>query len=117
MYEQTSEERSMEFKDRSVLITGAAGGIGRATAVQFAKEGARLTLSDRDASRGEDTMSAVRAVGGTAQFICGDVASEPLVQHLVDAAVNAYGRLDCAFNNAGIIGAEAAAVDQFSLEA
>jgi NAD(P)-dependent dehydrogenase (short-subunit alcohol dehydrogenase family) len=106
----------MEFQDRSVLVTGAAGGIGRATAVQFAREGARLTLSDRDTVRGEETLSAVRAVGGTAQFIHGDVVSEPFVQHLVDAAVKTYGRLDCAFNNAGIIGSETTAVDQFSLE-
>ena len=87
-----------------------------ATAVQFAREGARLTLSDRDTVRGEETLSAVRAVGGTAQFIYGDVVSEPFVQHLVDAAVKTYGRLDCAFNNAGIIGWETTAVDQFSLE-
>jgi NAD(P)-dependent dehydrogenase (short-subunit alcohol dehydrogenase family) len=107
----------MEFQDRSVLVTGAAGGIGRATAVQFAKEGARLTLSDRDTVRGEETLSAVRAVGGTAQFIYGDVVSEPFVQHLVDAAVKTYGRLDCAFNNAGIVGAELLPVDQSSLEA
>src|SRR5580704_6859378 len=107
----------MEFQDRSVLVTGAAGGIGRATAVQFAKEGARLTLSDRDTVRGEETLAAVRAVGGTAQFIYGDVVSEPFVQHLVDAAVKTYGRLDCAFNNAGIVGAELLPVDQSSLEA
>ena len=107
----------MEFQDRSVLVTGAAGGIGRATAVQFAKEGARLTLTDRDTVRGEETMSAVRAVGGAAQFISGDVASEPFVEHLVDAAVKAYGRLDCAFNNAGIVGVELLPVDQSSLEA
>ena len=107
----------MQFQDRSVIVTGAAGGIGRAAAVQFAKEGARLTLTDRDTVRGEETMSAVRAVGGTAQFIDGDVASEPFVEHLVDAAVKAYGRLDCAFNNAGIVGAELLPVDQSSLEA
>jgi NAD(P)-dependent dehydrogenase (short-subunit alcohol dehydrogenase family) len=107
----------VQFQDRSVIVTGAAGGIGRATAVQFAKEGARLTLTDRDTVRGEETMSAVRAVGGAAQFIDGDVASEPFVEHLVDAAVKAYGRLDCAFNNAGIVGAELLPVDQSSLEA
>ena len=107
----------MEFQDRSVLVTGAAGGIGRATAVQFAKEGARLTLTDRDTVRGQETMSAVRAAGGTAQFIDGDVATEPFVERLVDAAVKAYGRLDCAFNNAGIVGAEFLPVDQSSLEA
>jgi NAD(P)-dependent dehydrogenase (short-subunit alcohol dehydrogenase family) len=109
--------RHVQFQDRSVIVTGAAGGIGRATAVQFAKEGARLTLTDRDTVRGEETMSAVRAVGGAAQFIDGDVASEPFVEHLVDAAVKAYGRLDCAFNNAGIVGAELLPVDQSSLEA
>jgi NAD(P)-dependent dehydrogenase (short-subunit alcohol dehydrogenase family) len=107
----------VQFQDRSVIVTGAAGGIGRATAVQFAKEGARLTLTDRDTVRGEETMSAVRAVGGAAQFIDGDVASEPFVEHLVDAAVKAYGRLDRAFNNAGIVGAELLPVDQSSLEA
>jgi NAD(P)-dependent dehydrogenase (short-subunit alcohol dehydrogenase family) len=107
----------VQFQDRSVIVTGAAGGIGRAAAVQFAKEGARLTLTDRDTVRGEETMSAVRAVGGTAQFIDGDVASEPFVEHLVDAAVKAYGRLDCAFNNAGIVGAELLPVDQSSLDA
>jgi NAD(P)-dependent dehydrogenase (short-subunit alcohol dehydrogenase family) len=107
----------VEFKDRSVLITGAAGGIGRAAAVQFAKEGARLTLTDRDTVRGDETLSQVRAVGGTAQFIYGDVASEPFVEHLVDAAVKTYGRLDCAFNNAGIVGKELLPVDQSSLEA
>ena len=107
----------MQFQDRSVIVTGAAGGIGHAAAVQFAKEGARLTLTDRDTVRGEETMSAVRAVGGAAQFIDGDVASEPFVEHLVDAAVKAYGRLDCAFNNAGIVGAELLPVDQSSLEA
>jgi NAD(P)-dependent dehydrogenase (short-subunit alcohol dehydrogenase family) len=107
----------VQFQDRSVIVTGAAGGIGRATAVQFAKEGARLTLTDRDTVRGEETMSAVRAVGGAAQFIDGDVASEPFVEHLVDAAVKPYGRLDCAFNNAGIVEAELLPVDQSSLEA
>jgi NAD(P)-dependent dehydrogenase (short-subunit alcohol dehydrogenase family) len=109
--------RHVQFQDRSVIVTGAAGGIGRATAVQFAKEGARLTLTDRDTVRGQETMSAVRAAGGTAQFIDGDVATEPFVEHLVDAAVKAYGRLDCAFNNAGIVGAEFLPVDQSSLEA
>jgi NAD(P)-dependent dehydrogenase (short-subunit alcohol dehydrogenase family) len=109
--------RHVQFQDRSVIVTGAAGGIGRATAVQFAKEGARLTLTDRDTVRGQETMSAVRAAGGTAQFIDGDVATEPFVEHLVDAAVKAYGRLDCAFNNAGIVGAELLPVDQSSLEA
>jgi NAD(P)-dependent dehydrogenase (short-subunit alcohol dehydrogenase family) len=119
MYEVKSvrRRRHVQFQDRSVIVTGAAGGIGRATAVQFANEGARLTLTDRDTSRAKDTMWAVRAVGGTAQFIDGDVASEPFVEHLVEAAVKAYGRLDCAFNNAGIVGAELLPVDQSSLGA
>jgi NAD(P)-dependent dehydrogenase (short-subunit alcohol dehydrogenase family) len=107
----------VQFQDRSVIVTGAAGGIGRATAVQFAREGARLTLTDRDTSRVKDAMSAVEAAGGTAQFIDGDVTSEPFVEHLVDAAVRAYGRLDCAFNNAGIVGAELLPVDRSSLAA
>jgi NAD(P)-dependent dehydrogenase (short-subunit alcohol dehydrogenase family) len=91
-----------EFQDRSVLITGASGGIGRATALAFARAGARLTLADLDAAAGEALVSQVRAIGGEARFHRTDVTREAEVAALVAAAVEACGRLDCAFNNAGI---------------
>lgn len=71
----------MQFQDRSVIVTGAAGGIGCASGCS---SGARLTLTDRGTVRGDETMSAVRPAGGTAQFISGDVASAPFVEDLVE---------------------------------
>jgi NAD(P)-dependent dehydrogenase (short-subunit alcohol dehydrogenase family) len=103
------------LNDRSVIITGAAGGIGRAAAVLFAKAGARLTLADRDAARGRETLDLVRGAGGTAQFLAGDISSEPFVEDVVAGAVRAYGRLDCAFNNAGIISDLAEPVSNYTL--
>jgi NAD(P)-dependent dehydrogenase (short-subunit alcohol dehydrogenase family) len=100
---------------RSALITGAAGGIGRAAAVLFAKAGARLTLTDRDERRGEETLELVRAAGGQAQFQMGDISSEPFVENVVGSALKSYGRLDCAFNNAGIISDIAEPVGSYSL--
>jgi NAD(P)-dependent dehydrogenase (short-subunit alcohol dehydrogenase family) len=103
------------LKDRSALITGAAGGIGRAAAVLFAKAGARLTLADRDAARGRETLDLVRGAGGKAQFLAGDLTSEPFVEDVVASAVRSYGRLDCAFNNAGIISDLAEPVSNYTL--
>jgi NAD(P)-dependent dehydrogenase (short-subunit alcohol dehydrogenase family) len=101
--------------DRSAIITGAAGGIGRAAALVFAREGARLTLTDRDAGRGQETLDLVRKAGGTANFLAGDISSEPFVEEVVASAVQTYGRLDCAFNNAGIISDLAEPVGNYSL--
>jgi NAD(P)-dependent dehydrogenase (short-subunit alcohol dehydrogenase family) len=101
--------------DRSVIITGAAGGIGRAAAVLFAQEGARLTLTDRDAGRGQETLDLLRKAGGTAHFVAGDISSEPFVEEVVAAAVQSCGRLDCAVNNAAIISDLAEPVGNYSL--
>jgi NAD(P)-dependent dehydrogenase (short-subunit alcohol dehydrogenase family) len=101
--------------DRSVIITGAAGGIGRAAAVLFAQEGARLTLTDRDERRGPETLDLVQKTGGAAQFLAGDISSERFVEEVVARAVQAYGKLDCAFNNAGIISELAEPVGNYSL--
>jgi NAD(P)-dependent dehydrogenase (short-subunit alcohol dehydrogenase family) len=87
------------------LVTGAASGIGRAAALAFAREGARLVLSDRDAAGGEASAAAARAAGAEALFVAGDVTREDEVAALVRAAVERFGRLDCAHNNAGITGA------------
>jgi NAD(P)-dependent dehydrogenase (short-subunit alcohol dehydrogenase family) len=105
-----------QFAGRSVIITGAAGGIGRAAATMFARAGARLTLTDRDRGRGEETLDLARGAGGPAQLVIGDISSEPFVEKVVAAAVARDGRLDAAFNNAGIVSDLAEPVDKFTLE-
>lgn len=87
--------------DRVALVTGAGSGIGRASALRFAAEGARVVLADIDAERGEAAAEAVRAAGGDARFVRTDVTREASVERCVAEAVGAYGRLDVLFNCAG----------------
>jgi NAD(P)-dependent dehydrogenase (short-subunit alcohol dehydrogenase family) len=89
---------------KAALITGGGGGIGRATALAFAREGARVAVADYAAESAAETVALVNAAGGQAISLSGEVASDAEVQAMVAAAVAAYGRLDCAFNNAGIAG-------------
>lgn len=84
------------------MVTGGASGIGRAAAITFAREGARVTVSDVDAAGGEQTVADIRQAGGDAHFIKADIAKSADVEALIGKVVAAYGRLDCAFNNAGI---------------
>jgi len=91
-----------DFAGKAVLVTGAGSGIGRATALAFAKAGARLMLADIDGPAGEETAALVRVQQGEALFRQTDVTREADVAALVAATVAAYGRLDCAFNSAGI---------------
>jgi len=84
------------------LVTGAANGIGRATAQAFAQQGVKVVVSDVDAKGGEATVELIRAAGGDATFIRCDVTRDAEVKALVEGTVAAYGRLDYAFNNAGI---------------
>ena len=93
---------TQDFKNQSVLITGAGGGIGRATALAFARAGARLMLSDISVAAGQETLAQVQALGASVRFQAADVSREADVAALVAATVAAFGRLDCAFNNAGI---------------
>jgi NAD(P)-dependent dehydrogenase (short-subunit alcohol dehydrogenase family) len=87
-----------------IVVTGAAGGIGRAAALAAARAGATIFAADLDANGAAATAALVRSAGGQAQSCACDVAQEASVKAMVDAAIAAYGRLDCAFNNAGIEG-------------
>ncbi|WP_416311395.1 SDR family oxidoreductase [Pseudomonas sp. W03] len=84
------------------LVTGAGNGIGRATAQAFAQQGVKVVVSDVDTKGGEATVELIRAAGGDATFIRCDVTRDAEVKALVEGTVAAYGRLDYAFNNAGI---------------
>ncbi len=96
---------------KSAIITGAGSGIGRAAAIIFAREGARVIVADVAEQGGRETVEMIRAKGGEAQFQRCDVAHASDAAALVAAAVQAYGRLDCAFNNAGIGGAQRKTAD------
>jgi len=89
------------LKDKRVLITGSASGIGRAAARLFAAEGARLTLCDRDHLQNKDLAHEIDATGGHAQAIQTDVGEPDDMQNAVNAAVATYGGLDVLYNNAG----------------
>ncbi|HEX5691484.1 MAG TPA: SDR family oxidoreductase [Roseiflexaceae bacterium] len=90
------------FRGKVAIVTGAASGIGRAAALAFAREGAQVVVSDVDAEGGAATAQAIVGAGGMALFVRADVASALDVAALVDRTMTSYGRLDCAFNNAGI---------------
>jgi NAD(P)-dependent dehydrogenase (short-subunit alcohol dehydrogenase family) len=86
------------------LVTGAGGGIGRATCLVLAREGAKVLVSDISTRRGQETVALVREAGGEAEFFKADVAREADCEALIGVAVNKWGRLDGAHNNAGISG-------------
>ncbi len=92
------------FEGQVALITGAASGMGRASAKAFAKAGAALLLVDRDAAKLRSTAQEIIAVHGKAITLVGDVSDEKLAQEAVARAVGEFGQLDMAYNNAGILG-------------
>ena len=92
-----------KFKDKVVLITGATSGIGEGTAYAFAREGAKVFFCGRRENLGKQVEAKIKGFGGEATYRMADVRSEEDVKTFVDACVSKYGRLDIAFNNAGIV--------------
>ena len=95
----------MDFKGKVALITGAGNGIGRASAIGFASRGAKVVVVDRDEAAGNATAGILRQQGGDALFVAADVTKSAEVQNYVKLALDAYGSIDCFYNNAGIEGA------------
>ena len=93
-----------DFDGKAVLVTGGGSGIGRATAIAFAREGARVVIGNRNAEKGEETVGLIRDAGGTASFLRTDVTQAEEVEALIKHTVQSLGSLDVAFNNAGIEG-------------
>src|ERR1700722_5137187 len=101
----------MDFTGKVALITGGGGGIGRAAAIGFADRGAKVVVVDVNADDGNASADIVRQRGGDAQFVRADVTRSVDVQNYVKVALDAYGSIDCFFNNAGIEGSVTPAQD------
>jgi len=96
------------------LVTGGASGIGRATALTFAREGAKLIIADMNEEGGQQIVHMITEQGGVAIFVQTDVTQATAVEALISKAVETYGRLDCAHNNAGISGGGRALTAEYS---
>jgi NAD(P)-dependent dehydrogenase (short-subunit alcohol dehydrogenase family) len=99
------------MKDKTALVTGAASGIGKATALLFAKEGTSVIISDLQEAAGEAVAADIRSAGGKSAFFKADVSVPEQMESLVNFSVTTFGRLDMAVNNAGISGEMNAAAD------
>lgn len=101
----------MRLTGKVALVTGGGGGIGRSTAIRFAKEGAKVTVADIDSLGGEETVSLIKENGGEAIFIKTDVKDAKQVSEAVSTTVSSFGGLHILFNNAGIANSEVRSVD------
>jgi NAD(P)-dependent dehydrogenase (short-subunit alcohol dehydrogenase family) len=100
------------MKNQAILVTGALTGIGRATAIVFAREGAKLVVSGRHDDKGHELVAELRGLGAEAEYIRADVRHEEEVENLVEKTVKRFGRLDIAVNNAGTEGKPGPIVEQ-----
>lgn len=91
------------YKDKVVLVTGGGMGIGETSAIAFAKAGAQVAVADWNPDEGQTTADAIAAAGGEAIFLHVDVGDSASVKAMIDATMARFGRIDCAFNNAGIM--------------
>jgi NAD(P)-dependent dehydrogenase (short-subunit alcohol dehydrogenase family) len=103
-----------DFSEQVALVTGAGSGIGKAAALLYAQHGAKVIVSDINEKGGEETIAEIKKGGGDATFIKADVSKAEVCEQLVQKTIEKYGRLDMAFNNAGI-GGEANPVADMSL--
>ena len=104
------------FSNKVALVTGGTSGIGSATAIAFAREGAKVVVSGRREKEGSEVVSLIKRSGGEGTFIKADVSSEADVSALIAQTLSVYGRLDAAFNNAGIEGDVGKATQEQSVE-
>jgi NAD(P)-dependent dehydrogenase (short-subunit alcohol dehydrogenase family) len=91
-----------KLSDKVALVTGGTSGIGKTTATEFARAGAKVVLSGRREKEGANVVAEIQQLGGAAAFIRADVAKDADVKAMVDFTIATYGRLDIAFNNAGV---------------
>ena len=99
----SNEGGACDSQDKVTIITGGGGGMGRVAAQMFAEQGARVVVAEFSEAAGEETVDLVRAAGGEATFVRADVSKEADAKAMVDHAVATYGRLDCLYNNAGVM--------------
>jgi NAD(P)-dependent dehydrogenase (short-subunit alcohol dehydrogenase family) len=93
----------MRLSDKVIIVTGGGSGMGRTASTMFAAEGAKVVVADLGESGGRETERLVREAGGEATFVRADISSEPDAKAMVDRAMEAYGRVDVLYNNAGIM--------------
>jgi NAD(P)-dependent dehydrogenase (short-subunit alcohol dehydrogenase family) len=106
----------MILQDKVALVTGGTSGIGRATAIAYAQHQAKVVVVGRRMDEGEETVRLIQEAGGEAIFVQADVTKEADVEAMVDKAVDVFGRLDIAFNNAGTIGENSSLIEQTEAE-
>jgi NAD(P)-dependent dehydrogenase (short-subunit alcohol dehydrogenase family) len=100
--ERNTMENSKKFSGKVVLVTGGTSGIGKTTAIEFARAGAKVVLTGRREKEGAQVVAEIKKLGGDAAFVRADVAKDADVKAMIDFTVGKYGRLDVAFNNAGV---------------
>ena len=102
---------TQRLKGKIALVTGGSSGIGRAAAQLFSREGAKVVIADINVEGGEETVRSITDAGGEAQFVRTDISKSTEVEALIKKIIEIYSRLDCAYNNAGVLGEIASVVD------